>query len=130
MSTQIVLLGNADDIVQYLCERLHWILPPPTRPKATHLDVPAMPSKNGKRSSTEMIGCIDPVRVGDRSDLSHQTMVSTSADALISHVWLFHGAEGGKWVEDIRERCISSEQATPQRAVQHSEPGAKKPRVT
>lgn len=112
INPDIVLLGNADDIVQYLCERLRWNLPPPTPQKGTHLDVPAMPSKNGKRSSTEMIGRADPVRVGE------------------SHVWLFQGAEGGKWVEEIKERYSGSEQATPQSVVQHSERGGKKPRVT
>ncbi|KAL4078961.1 DHS-like NAD/FAD-binding domain-containing protein [Scleroderma yunnanense] len=112
INPDIVLLGNADDIVQYLCERLHWDLPPPTPLKGMYLDIPPTPSKNGKRTSAEMIGRADPVQVGD------------------SHVWLFHGAEGGKWVEDIRERYSSSEQATPQNSVRPSEPGAKKPRVT
>ncbi|KAI6044483.1 DHS-like NAD/FAD-binding domain-containing protein [Pisolithus marmoratus] len=60
VDTQVVLLGNADEIVQYLCERLHWQLPPPTPKQGSHLDVPAKLGKNGKRSSTEMMatsGC-------------------------------------------------------------------------
>ncbi|KAI6124877.1 SIR2-domain-containing protein [Pisolithus croceorrhizus] len=108
INPDVVLLGNADDIVQYLCERLHWELPPPTPQRGSRLDAPEAPGKNGKRSSTEMMGGVEPVRVGE------------------SHVWLFPGAEGGKWVEDIREKYNHAvKQVAP-----HSEPGAKKARVT
>ncbi|KAI6010913.1 DHS-like NAD/FAD-binding domain-containing protein [Pisolithus orientalis] len=108
INPDVVLLGNADDIVQYLCERLHWELPPPTPQHGLQLDVPVPLGKNGKRSSTEMMGIAEPVRVGE------------------SHVWLFQGAEGGKWVEDIREKYNH----VVKQNVPHSEPGAKKARVT
>lgn len=108
INPDVVLLGNADEIVQYLCERLHWQLPPPTPKQGSHLDVPAKLGKNGKRSSTEMMGGGEPARVGE------------------SHVWLFQGAEGGKWVEDIREKYNHIVKPN----VPHSEPGAKKARVT
>ncbi|KAG6333569.1 hypothetical protein ID866_5518 [Astraeus odoratus] len=111
INPDIVLLGNADDIVQYLCERLHWELPPPTPPKEPYLDAPPIMSKNGKRSSTEMIGRAEPERVGR------------------SHVWLFQGAEGGKWLDDINEKYSCSDEISPQRTP-HLEPGAKKARVT
>lgn len=108
INPDVVLLGNADDIVQYLCERLHWELPPPTPQRGSRLDVPVMLGKNGKRSSAEMTGGVEPVQVGE------------------SHVWLFPGAEGGKWVEDIREKYDH----VVRQVAPHSEPGAKKARVT
>lgn len=65
LATQIVLLGDADEIVQYLCDRLHWTLPPPI-PKPGHPEVSG--SRNGglKRSCTEMAGKAEPARVGRR----------------------------------------------------------------
>lgn len=62
--------------------------------------------------------------------MSYQAIGNIIDGALISHVWLFQGAEGGKWVEEIKERYSGSEQATPQSVVQHSERGGKKPRIT
>lgn len=105
INPDVVLLGNADDIVRYLCERLHWELPPPTPQRGSRLEVPVTLGKNGKRSSTEMMGGVEPVQVGE------------------SHVWLFPGAEGGKWVEDIREKYDHVVRPV-------APPGAKKARVT
>lgn len=58
---QIVLLGDADEIVHYLCERLQWDLALPPDPKGG-LKVPRTQT-NGKRTSSEMIGRAEPARV-------------------------------------------------------------------
>ncbi|THH27751.1 hypothetical protein EUX98_g6443 [Antrodiella citrinella] len=80
----VVLLGNADDVVQYLCRKLGWDLPDlPSKNGASHLD--AVHPRPRKRLSEE-IDIREPKRVGN------------------SHVWLFEGAEGGKWVEDIAKK--------------------------
>ncbi|KAI0831989.1 DHS-like NAD/FAD-binding domain-containing protein [Trametes gibbosa] len=85
INPDVVLLGNADDIVLHLCGRLGWDLPEvPTG--ARNLDAPKPNFK--KRPSAEFER--EPRRVGS------------------SHVWLFEGAEGGKWVEDVERRFSQS----------------------
>ncbi|KIJ65176.1 hypothetical protein HYDPIDRAFT_88766 [Hydnomerulius pinastri MD-312] len=114
INPDIVLLGNADDIVQHLCEHLKWDLPPPSQKKGSPQSS-LTEGMNGKRTSSEMTGRAEPVRVGD------------------SHVWLFDGAEGGKWVQDIEEKYDTG--ATMNGTADHSEerrqaPRAKKARVS
>ncbi|KAF7796837.1 hypothetical protein EIP86_008021 [Pleurotus ostreatoroseus] len=82
INPDIVLLGNADEIVQYLCDRLNWELPEPNLPLTSNLDV-ARPNLRKRPSHSVQ----EPERVAD------------------SHVWLFEGAEGGKWVEEIERKC-------------------------
>ncbi|KAH7924308.1 SIR2-domain-containing protein [Leucogyrophana mollusca] len=100
INPDIVLLGNADDIVQHLCDELEWDLPPPMSQK-----LPPQ-SKIVKRSHGEMHGGTQPTRVGS------------------SHVWLFEGAEGGKWVENILEKSEA-----PSNGNIDGGPEAKKPRI-
>ncbi|KAG1780780.1 DHS-like NAD/FAD-binding domain-containing protein [Suillus placidus] len=111
INPDIVLLGNADDIVQHLCEQLAWELPPPV---GKRLEVPSS-ARPAKRTSGEMMGKTEPVRVAK------------------SHVWLFEGAEGGKWVRDIEERFlqenVKSESRTMQGRVPNEGPEAKKSRT-
>ncbi|OCH96332.1 SIR2-domain-containing protein [Obba rivulosa] len=90
INPDIVLLGNADEIVQHLCQRLHWDLPElpantsSTNPKA------GRPRRDLKRPS--QVHLSEPRRVGN------------------THVWLFEGAEGGKWVQDLeRESELDSD---------------------
>ena len=61
---QIVLLGDADEIVQHLCDQLKWDLLPPPNPKG-RLEVPRSQT-NGKRTSSEMMGRAEPTRVHRR----------------------------------------------------------------
>ncbi|KAI1793493.1 SIR2-domain-containing protein [Ganoderma leucocontextum] len=93
INPDVVLLGNADDVVLHLCHKLGWDLPerPPastpmsgagTRGISNRLDAPRPNLK--KRPSAEFE--IEPRRVGN------------------SHVWLFEGAEGGKWLEEIERK--------------------------
>ncbi|KAH7885791.1 DHS-like NAD/FAD-binding domain-containing protein [Phlebopus sp. FC_14] len=111
INPDVVLLGNADDIVQDLCQRLGWDLPSPSRMNG-HLHVPTTEGKSVKRTSTEMVGRVEPVRVGD------------------SHVWLFDGAEGGKWVQNIEEKS-RNETAPNGSASQSSQgPETKKVRIS
>ncbi|KAF8552715.1 DHS-like NAD/FAD-binding domain-containing protein [Imleria badia] len=111
INPDIVLLGDADEIVQHLCEQLRWDLPPPPNAKGG-LKV-SRSQTNGKRTSSEMIGR-EPTRVQGRG----------------SHVWLFDGAEGGKWVEDIKERYSNGSNGAPARAKSRSEPEVKRTRVS
>ncbi|KII87275.1 hypothetical protein PLICRDRAFT_177046 [Plicaturopsis crispa FD-325 SS-3] len=93
INPDVVLLGNADDIVQYISRKLGWELPPPvpstspTPDSAPPSDVQeqvqtdaAVPEQGSKRRMRE------PQRVGN------------------SHVWMFEGAEGGRWAQDVAER--------------------------
>ncbi|KAF8141958.1 DHS-like NAD/FAD-binding domain-containing protein [Boletus edulis] len=109
INPDIVLLGDADEIVQHLCEQLRWDLPPPSNTK-NRLQV-SRTQTIGKRTSSEMIGR-EPTRVPG------------------SHVWLFHGAEGGKWVEDIRERYSNGTNGTTAQSKSHPAPKAKRVRVS
>ncbi|KAF9266765.1 SIR2-domain-containing protein [Marasmius fiardii PR-910] len=92
INPDIVLLGNADDIVMHLCEQLGWELPPrgPTPPIPVLSGRLQPPRGNGnikKRVSEELLESEPPRRVGD------------------SHVWLFPGAEGGKWLSDLEKEA-------------------------
>ncbi|KAI0331640.1 SIR2-domain-containing protein [Cubamyces sp. BRFM 1775] len=81
INPDVVLLGNADDIVLHLCRKLGWDLPEVPTP-TPNLEAPKPNLK--KRPSAEFER--EPRRVGN------------------SHVWLFEGAEGGKWAEEIERR--------------------------
>ena len=60
--SQIVLLGNADEIVMHLCRRLGWDLPDAPVPMSNQLEAPRRNLK--KRPSAEFE--IEPRRVGNR----------------------------------------------------------------
>jgi len=75
INPDIILLGNADDIVSYLCDQLSWELPR----TSNQLQVPRIK----KRSSADIVERPAPQRVGS------------------SHIWLFEGAEGGKWLQEL-----------------------------
>lgn len=87
INPDIVLLGDADEIVQYLCGELQWELPPPAA-VARPSSAPSLEQCSDKKSGRKPY---PPKRVGD------------------SHVWLFDGAEGGKWVEDLRRELARRE---------------------
>ncbi|KAF8998517.1 DHS-like NAD/FAD-binding domain-containing protein [Cyathus striatus] len=103
INPDIVLLGNADGIVEHLTDELGWELPlPPTIPPTsapvasadsnTRLQPPRGNLK--KRPSDSYEERKPPQRVGD------------------SHVWLFDGAEGGKWLQDLKKE-ISGQSSAP-----------------
>ncbi|KAG8215049.1 DHS-like NAD/FAD-binding domain-containing protein [Butyriboletus roseoflavus] len=110
INPDIVLLGDADEIVHHLCEQLQWGLSPRPDPKGG-LKV-ARFQTNRKRTSSEMLCRAEPARV------------------LGSHVWLFNGAEGGKWVEDIKERYTNTMNGASVQSKSHRKPAAKKARVS
>ncbi|KAI0642104.1 DHS-like NAD/FAD-binding domain-containing protein [Trametes meyenii] len=85
INPDIVLLGNADDIVLHLCRKLSWDLPEVPVPNRS-LDAPKPNLR--KRPSAEFER--EPKRVAN------------------SHVWLFEGAEGGRWVEEIERQSVQS----------------------
>ncbi|KAF8834887.1 SIR2-domain-containing protein [Paxillus ammoniavirescens] len=109
INPDIALLGNADGIVQHLCEHLQWNLPPPSG--VNSLNEPTPRGTNRKRTAGGMTTKGESVRVGE------------------SHVWLFDGAEGGKWVQDIEEK-YASVNGTSSHLEHQRESGAKKPRVS
>lgn len=78
INPDIILLGDADPIIEQLTEMLEWTLPPAKAGQylsgQSHL--------LSKRRSQERIGGA-PKRVTD------------------SHIWLFEGAEGGKWLSNF-----------------------------
>ncbi|KAF7308536.1 Deacetylase sirtuin-type domain-containing protein [Mycena chlorophos] len=81
INPDIILLGNADDIIMHLCLKLDWDIPPPK-------DQP--PNFPRKRSTAELHAHEEPRRVGD------------------SHIWTFEGAEGGEWLRKIEEKIASA----------------------
>lgn len=92
INPDIIMLGNADDIVLHLCRKLGWDLPAYIG-NGTSLAVPN--PETGvlkKRRSSDFEGP-EPQRVGN------------------SHVWLFEGAEGGKWVEELAQKTQIVEEA-------------------
>ncbi|KAK0238551.1 DHS-like NAD/FAD-binding domain-containing protein [Armillaria nabsnona] len=78
INPDIVLLGNADTIINHLCSELDWELPPLLATPRT-----LTPRNMKKRPSMGPPDIEEPERVGD------------------SHVWVFEGAEGGKWLRDL-----------------------------
>ncbi|KAG8683175.1 NAD-dependent histone deacetylase sir2 [Ceratobasidium sp. 395] len=71
VSPDVVLLGDADRVVEYLCERLGWTLPAAT----------AKSSKNG----------------GNGANHSSRPTIRPTKAINHEHVWMFPGADGGKW---------------------------------
>jgi len=85
INPDIVLLGDADGIVQYLSEKLGWDI---------RGDDPHRPRQPRKRSSDVLSEPREAERVGD------------------SHVWLFKGADGGSYVDDLRaKQALAAQQA-------------------
>ncbi|KAJ7504400.1 SIR2-domain-containing protein [Mycena galericulata] len=85
INPDIVLLGNADDIIIHLCAKLGWDLPSPN--DAPSSDAPAfLQEKTKKRSAADLHALEEPRRVGE------------------SHIWVFEGAEGGEWLENIEQQ--------------------------
>ena len=128
---QIVLLGNADEVVQYLVHKLNWDLPelPQCKPDSLTPDRP----RTRKRSS-EDIETRSPRRVGDRYANPAIFLFDKQYSGLYSsHVWLFEGAEGGRWVSDLEQQYTQSAQASGAHAQVTSDEGRskmKKPRVS
>ncbi|KAI0311361.1 DHS-like NAD/FAD-binding domain-containing protein [Amylostereum chailletii] len=104
INPDIILLGNADPIVEHLCARLNWDLPPPLPVPAPSEDVPPppLPRTNSKKRRPESGS--EPERVAD------------------SHIWLFEGAEGGKWLEDVRAALEGEEEEEEEEEDEEDEP--------
>lgn len=99
-----MLLGNADDIVLHLCHKLGWDLPDVPTPNGNNLDAPKRNLK--KRPSAEFE--TEPRRVGDRYACGVRLVCSSVLTRAVSHVWLFEGAEGGRWVDEIERKYQES----------------------
>ncbi|CAK5274049.1 unnamed protein product [Mycena citricolor] len=112
INPDIILLGNADDIVLHLCAKLAWELPAAV-PK--QLTTPVyLGDTLRKRSAADLHAAEEPKRVGS------------------SHVWLFEGAEGGDWLERVQQQL--SEEASAELVLESNglsavEQSSKKPRL-
>ncbi|THH20653.1 hypothetical protein EW146_g746 [Bondarzewia mesenterica] len=126
INPDIVLLGNADPIIEHLCSQLNWSLPPAPQQNTLirgtrHLQSPTMPLGGRKRPSEPLAS--QPRRVGN------------------SHVWLFEGAEGGKWLQqfeasqaDVEEPITGSSSSSSSSSFDQTQPTnglrvPKKPRM-
>jgi len=100
--------------VLYLCNQLAWELPPPPQPvqsettvTATRLQPPrGNLKKRASASSSDEEGSKlpqPPRRVGERYVITHTWPTSPLTTASTSHVWLFDGAEGGKWLKQLQK---------------------------
>ncbi|KAH9046005.1 SIR2-domain-containing protein [Lactarius hengduanensis] len=87
INPDIILLGDADSIIEHLTEMLEWSLPPAKAGQYLGGKSPL----SAKRRSQERMGGI-PKRVAD------------------SHIWLFEGAEGGKWLLDFEAARLRAAQ--------------------
>ncbi|KAN0061606.1 NAD-dependent histone deacetylase sir2 [Thecaphora frezii] len=85
IAMDIMLLGDADGVVEYLCRRLAWTLPDPEPVKAVvgEVETPPMTTMGtGRKKEKEDEG---------------KDKVGKEPECLMgSHVWLFEGAEVGK----------------------------------
>ncbi|KAJ7281537.1 DHS-like NAD/FAD-binding domain-containing protein [Mycena rebaudengoi] len=88
INPDIILLGNADDIIVHLCSKLGWDLPSAILPGSRSEPSTYLDEKTKKRSAADLHALEEPRRVG------------------YSHVWLFDGAEGGEWLENIERTDI------------------------
>ncbi|KAG5351885.1 hypothetical protein C0989_004651 [Termitomyces sp. Mn162] len=94
LTAKIVLLGNADDIVQYLCDALGWELTPP------------LVLADASLKSNE-----EPHNIDETSDFNSNSKICEPERVGDSHVWLFEGAEGGRWLEELKRELAA--QTTP-----------------
>ncbi|KAI0083958.1 SIR2-domain-containing protein [Irpex rosettiformis] len=85
LNADIVLLGNADDVVQCLCRKLQWDLPE-LLPRVSSSSQGTQPERPNLRKRSSATLEQEPQRVGN------------------SHVWLFEGAEPGDIDSVIEER--------------------------
>lgn len=81
LAMDIQLLGNGDEIVDYLCKRLDWKLPLPKPSKDVVGQDSAAIEMTAKEEVPAPITSIQPERLGD------------------SHIWLFPGAEADELKE-------------------------------
>ncbi|PFH51016.1 hypothetical protein AMATHDRAFT_143556 [Amanita thiersii Skay4041] len=88
INPDIVLLGDADGIVLHLCNELGWELPPAKAPdiQESSRPYPSRSSLKNRRSTSILKERQEPQRVGD------------------SHVWVFDGAEGGRWLQEFQQK--------------------------
>ncbi|KAJ7115942.1 DHS-like NAD/FAD-binding domain-containing protein [Mycena epipterygia] len=92
INPDIVLLGNADDIIAHLCNKLGWDLPSPQNDALSTVGVDSpefLRDKTKKRSAADIHAVEEPRRVGE------------------SHIWVFEGAEGGDWLQNIEQQISS-----------------------
>ncbi|KAJ7442252.1 DHS-like NAD/FAD-binding domain-containing protein, partial [Mycena latifolia] len=95
INPDIILLGNADDIIAHLSAKLGWELPSPTLPTSSIASPEFLQDKTKKRSAADLHALDEPCRVGE------------------SHIWLFEGAEGGDWLQNIEQQISAHRRSNP-----------------
>jgi NAD-dependent histone deacetylase SIR2 len=89
VASDVVLLGNADIIVQYLSDKLSWTLPKPVDTSVSLGNATQTPGGSTPNATTAPVDN-EPVRLGQ------------------SHFWLFDGAKGAPWVSKL-EAVLAAE---------------------
>jgi len=129
-SQQIMLLGNADDVMLHLAKELGWTLPdpPPTTPSKPAATITRLyPSRENSASSSTATTPQPTLkkRTLESEESSPKRVTNRyyyfiiSADVpwylqnLFSHIWLFEGAEGGKWLREYEENILSAVAVAP-----------------
>ncbi|GLB43369.1 putative sir2 family protein [Lyophyllum shimeji] len=93
INPDIILLGDADIIVQHLCDELGWELPPGPTPK--------LEPSSAVHASEER----KEVLLADPSAAAaHPATAQRVGD---SHIWLFDGAEGGRWLQELQRELAA-----------------------
>ncbi|KAJ6581477.1 SIR2-domain-containing protein [Mycena capillaripes] len=113
INPDIILLGNADTIIEHLCAKLGWELPSPQNEALpTPQELPR--DKVNKRPASDLHASEEPRRVGE------------------SHIWLFEGAEGGEWLQRIESSphgSASEDESESDIIPRDTEQSPKKPRL-
>lgn len=99
--------------MQHLCLKLGWDLPLDPRQKGRLGQPVQAQAVLGKRPSPstdltdELEKVVSPTRVGDRYVLL-VIVLFMILNRFVSHVWLFEGADGGRWLREF-ERTLQQE---------------------
>ncbi|EKM82003.1 hypothetical protein AGABI1DRAFT_126352 [Agaricus bisporus var. burnettii JB137-S8] len=125
INPDIILLGDADAIILYLCEELGW-------------EVPSPETNCAKATSSDSVDQSELLEVNHKKrPLTVSDIHKRPTQVGNSYVWLFDGAEGGTWVQDLERgssciqgsSCSSSGSAEDVATNGFNQREAKKPKI-
>ncbi|KAG9223893.1 hypothetical protein CCMSSC00406_0004491 [Pleurotus cornucopiae] len=106
INPDVILLGDADAIVHHICQKLGWDLSPSSSPSPSPSATAAVQSDTSTAgpslASSSTLRFQPPRGNGNLKKRSLPDLPSHQEPERVgnSHVWLFSGAEGGKWLEE------------------------------
>ncbi|KAF8644752.1 hypothetical protein AX16_008296 [Volvariella volvacea WC 439] len=114
INPDIVLLGDADGIILHIKNQLKWVLPTPfpvntpeylwltgkQEPPPGRFSSTLSNTRSGKRKLDS-----SPKRLWNEEEEEEETH-NLPKRVYDSHVWLFEGAEGGKWLEEFEHQWL------------------------